>query len=81
MIKVNVLESVSHDRYHLHKGDTIQLPNGVADILKKSGFVEYDSSDLLGGEPEGDAKMDSEIVANKMEADPKNKTIKTPKAD
>lgn len=81
MIKVNVLESVSHDRYHLHKGDTVQLPNGVAEILKKSGFVEYDSSDLIG-EPEGDAKMDSEEIANKMDAEPvKNKAIKTPKAD
>ena len=79
MIKVNVLESVSHDRYHLHKGDTVQLPNGVAEILKKSGFVEYDSSDLVD-DLVGETKM-APAVENKMEAEPKNKTIKTPKAD
>lgn len=79
MIKVNVLESVSHDRYHLHKGDTVQLPRGVADILKKSGFVEYDSSDLVD-DLVGETKM-APAVENKMEAEPKNKTIKTPKAE
>lgn len=79
MIKVNVLESVSHDRYHLHKGDTVRLPRGVADILKKSGFVEYDSSDLVD-DLVGETKM-APTVENKMEAEPKNKTIKTPKAE
>ena len=80
MIKVNVMESVSHDRYHLHKGDTVQLPNGVAEILKKSGFVEYDSSDLVD-DLVGETKM-APAVENKMDAEPvKNKAIKTPKAD
>lgn len=82
MPKVNVIESVSHGRHHLHKGDTeVELPADVAMVLKEMGFVEYDSSDLIG-EPEGDAKMDSEEIANKMDAEPvKNKAIKTPKAD
>lgn len=80
MIKVNVLESVSHDRYHLHKGQTrVPLPNGIAEILKKSGFVEYDSSDLVD-DLVGETKMEP-AVENKMEAEPKNKAIKTPKAD
>lgn len=76
MIEVNVLESVSHDRYHLHKGQArVALPDGVAEILKKGGFVEFDTTDLIGAPA---AKMAAQ-VQNKMDAPAANKTIRTPK--
>jgi hypothetical protein len=78
---VEITQSVSHDRYHLHQGEVVKLPNAVANTLVELGFAKEtdepadEAEDLVGG------KMDSEEINNKMEAEPKNKAIKTPKAD
>lgn len=80
MHTVKITQSVSHDRYHLHQGEEVKLPNGVAKTLLELGFAEEtgepadDVDDLVGG-----AKMDSEEIANKMDDAPKNKAIKTSK--
>lgn len=80
MHTVKIIQSVSHDRYHLHQGEVVKLPNGVAKTLLELGFAEEtpadDVDDLVGG-----TKMDSEEIANKMDDAPKNKAIKTTKAD
>lgn len=81
MHTVKIIQSVSHDRYHLHQGEVVKLPNGVAKTLLELGFAEEtetpadDVDDLVGG------KMDTEEISNKMESEPKNKAIKTQKAD
>lgn len=80
MHTVEMTQSVSHDRYHLHQGEVVKLPNGVAKTLLELGFAKEtdepadDVEDLVGG-----IKMDSEEIANKMDDAPKNKTIRTPK--
>lgn len=81
MHTVKIIQSVSHDRYHLHQGEEVKLPNGVAKTLLELGFAKEtgepadDVDDLVGD------KMDSNEIANKMDDAPKNKAIKTPKAD
>lgn len=81
MHTVKITQSVSHDRYHLHQGEVVKLPNGVAKTLLELGFAKEtgepadDVEDLVG-----ETKM-APAVENKMEAEPKNKTIKTPKAE
>lgn len=78
MHTVKITQSVSHDRYHLHQGEVVKLPNGVAKTLLELGFAEEtetptdDVDDLVGG------KMDAP-VENKMDDAPKNKAIKTSK--
>lgn len=81
MTTVKIKQSVSHDRYHLHQGEVVKLPNGVAQQLIGAGFAEEtgepadDAEDLVGG------KMDAP-VENKMDVAPiSNKAVKTTKAD
>lgn len=79
MHTVEITQSVSHDRYHLHQGEVVKLPNGVAKTLIELGFAKEtdepadDVDDLVGG------KMEP-VVANKMAAPAENKALKTTKA-
>lgn len=79
MITVKIKQSVSHDRYHLHQGEVVKLPNAVAKTLLELGFAKEtdepadELDDLVGG------KMEAP-VANKMEAPSENKAVKTTKA-
>lgn len=72
MHTVEMTQSVSHDRYHLHQGEVVKLPNGVAKTLLEMGFAKEtgepadDVDDLVGG------KMEP-TMANKMEPSTQNK--------
>lgn len=78
MTTVKIEQSVSHDRYHLHRGEVVKLPNGVARQLIDAGFAKEtgepadDVDDLVGG------KMEP-AVANKMEPPAENKAVRAPK--
>lgn len=65
-------QAVIHDRYNLSRGDTVQMPKGVAETLKAFGTytepgaepsADGDANDQSGqteGQPEGSAQGDGE---------------------